>query len=244
MTDDHGDPLLLVKGGASLELRRGIPTSRTSKDLDAVNRADMETVHDRLVEAGATRWEGFTAIFTQPVPFQVPGEIVNPYRFTAKLSYHGKPFASVPVEVSAVEAGNADRYDKITSEALTLIGIPASDAVPCMTLPWQVAQKIHACTELLELPRSNDRAHDLVDLQLLEALLMDESLAETRSASVDVFAARGKQAWPPRVVAQPHWGPIYARALEGLDQLELAPTVEEGVGRVQAFVNQIDASGI
>lgn len=34
--DDHGVPVLLVKGGASLELRRGIPESRASKDLDAV----------------------------------------------------------------------------------------------------------------------------------------------------------------------------------------------------------------
>ncbi|MGH3428533.1 MAG: nucleotidyl transferase AbiEii/AbiGii toxin family protein [Mycobacteriales bacterium] len=59
LTDKQGDPLLLVKGGASLELRRGIPASRTSKDLDAVSRADIVTLHDRLADAGATGWEGF-----------------------------------------------------------------------------------------------------------------------------------------------------------------------------------------
>jgi hypothetical protein len=117
LTDDQGGPLLLVKGGASLELRRGIPASRTSKDLDAVSGADMETVHGRLADAGAVGWEGFTAVFTPPVPFDVPGPIANPYRFTAKLKYQGKPFSSVPVEVSAVEAGNADDYDELTSEA-------------------------------------------------------------------------------------------------------------------------------
>ena len=242
LTDDQGAPLLLVKGGASLELRRGIPASRTSKDLDAVSRADMETVHDRLADAGAGGWEGFTAIFTPPLPFEVPGQIVNPYRFTAKLSYQGKPFSSVPVEVSAVEAGNADDFDRISSDALELVGLPVSDAVPCMTLPWQVAQKIHACTEPAELPRVNDRAHDLVDLQLLEVLLVDEPLVDTRNAAVDVFAARGGHAWPPKVVAQPHWAPIYVRALEGLDELGLAPTVEEGAERVQAFVDRITAS--
>lgn len=36
LTDDTGAPLLLVKGGSSLELRRGIPDSRTSKDFDTV----------------------------------------------------------------------------------------------------------------------------------------------------------------------------------------------------------------
>ena len=55
----------------------------------------METVHDRLADAGAGGWEGFTAIFTPPLPFEVPGQIVNPHRFTAKLSYQGKSFSSV-----------------------------------------------------------------------------------------------------------------------------------------------------
>lgn len=71
--DHGGQPLLLVKGGASLELRRGIPESRTSKDLDAVVRGDIETIHERLADVGADGWEGFTAAFTGPVPFEVPG---------------------------------------------------------------------------------------------------------------------------------------------------------------------------
>lgn len=51
-----------------------------------------------------------------PASFDVPGQLVNPQRFIAKLSYYGKPFASVPIEVSAIEAGNAKRYDKISSD--------------------------------------------------------------------------------------------------------------------------------
>ena len=242
LTDEHGEPLLLVKGGASLELRRGIPESRTSKDLDAVIRGDIETVHDRLVEEGAAGWEGFTAVFTPPAEFDVPGLSAHPHRFTGKLIYQGRPFVSVPIEVSPVEAGNADGYDKVTSEALALVGLPISASVPCMTLPWQIAQKIHACTDPVEEPRTNDRAHDLVDLQLLEALLVDEPLVETRSACVAVFGARAKHDWAPTVVAPPHWGPIYARALEGLDQLGLARTVEEATERVQALVDRVEAS--
>lgn len=242
LTDEQSEPLLLVKGGASLELRRGISASRTSKDLDVVGRADMVTVHDQLRDAGATGWEGFTARFTPPEPFEVPGLVVNPYRFMAKLSYFGKPFSSVPIEVSTVERGNADHYDKVTSDALSLIGLPASDAVPCMTLPWQVAQKIHACTEPVEQPQTNDRAHDLVDLQLLEALLVNEPLTETRTASIAVFEARGKHAWRPTVVAHSHWAPLYMRALEGLEELSLASTFEQAIERIQSFIDRIDAS--
>lgn len=60
----------------------------------------MQTVHDRLVHAGAHGWEGFTAAFTPPVVFEVPGLVSKPHRFTAKLSYRAKPFVSVPIEVS------------------------------------------------------------------------------------------------------------------------------------------------
>lgn len=242
LTDEQGEPLLLVKGGASLELRRGIAGSRTSKDLDTVVRGDMLAVHDRLADAGADGWEGFTAVFTLAVPFDVPGLVSHPHRFTAKLSYQGKPFVSVPIEVSPIEAGNADGYDKVTSEALTLVGLPTSAAVPCMTLPWQIAQKIHACTAAAEPPRTNDRAHDLVDIQLLEALVADEPLDQTKQACRAVFEARAQHDWPPTLQAQPHWGPIYTRALEGLDELELAPTVDDAVTQVQAFIDQIGAT--
>lgn len=240
LTDDRGAPLLLVKGGSSLELRRGIPDSRTSKDFDTVARRDIEEVHEQLAEAGETGWEGFTAIFTSPEEIDVPGMPVKPRRFIAKLSYRGKPFASVPIEVSTVEAGNADQFDTLSSDALGLVGVPAAVAVPCMTIPWQIAQKLHAVTAVLEAPRVNDRAHDLVDLQLLEGLLLDADLAPTRSACIAVFEVRHQHSWPPRVAALPHWPPIYSGALEGLDHLELAASAEEAAEAVQGFVERID----
>ncbi len=240
LTDDNGAPLLLVKGGSSLELRRGIPDSRTSKDFDTVARRDIELVHEQLADAGEAGWEGFTAIFTSPEEIDVPGLPVKPRRFTAKLSYLGRPFASVPIEVSTIEAGNADQFDTLTSDALGLVGVPVTVAMPCMTVPWQIAQKLHAVTAVLEHPKVNDRAHDLVDLQLLEGLLPGSDLLPTRSACIAVFEARAQHPWPPRVAALPHWPPIYTGALEGLDHLELAMTVDAAAEAVQRFVARID----
>ncbi|WP_230871674.1 nucleotidyl transferase AbiEii/AbiGii toxin family protein [Mycobacterium canetti] len=240
LTDDTGAPLLLVKGGSSLELRRGIPDSRTSKDFDTVARRDIELIHEQLADAGETGWEGFTAIFTAPEEIDVPGMPVKPRRFTAKLSYRGRAFATVPIEVSSVEAGNADQFDTLTSDALGLVGVPAAVAVPCMTIPWQIAQKLHAVTAVLEEPKVNDRAHDLVDLQLLEGLLLDADLMPTRSACIAIFEARAQHPWPPRVATLPHWPLIYAGALEGLDHLELARTVDAAAQAVQRFVARID----
>jgi hypothetical protein len=96
-----------------------------------------------------------------------------------------------------------------------------------MTIPWQIAQKLHAVTAVLEAPRGNDRAHDLVDLQLLEGLLSDTDLLSTRSACIAVFEARAQHPWPPRVAALPHWPPIYTGALDGLGHLALAASAED-----------------
>lgn len=62
-----------------------------------------------------------------------------------------------------------------------------------MTVPWQIAQKLHAVSAVLEEPKVNDRAHDLVDLQLLEGLLNDADLMPTRSACLAVSEARAQQ---------------------------------------------------
>jgi hypothetical protein len=214
--------------------------SRTSKDFDTVASHDIDDIHDQLAEAGEVGWEGFTATFTLPEEIDVPGMPVKPRRFTAKLSYRGKPFASVPIEISTVEAGNADQFDTLTSDALGLVGVPTAVSVPCMTIPWQIAQKLHAVTAVLDAPRVNDRAHDLVDLQLLEGLLPDADLLATRSACIAVFEARAQQPWPPKVFALPHWSPIYGSALEGLDHLELSTTVAEAARGVLRFVERID----
>jgi len=40
----------------------------------------------------------------------LPGTPVQSRRFVAELSYHGQPLASMPIEVSMVEAGNIQRF--------------------------------------------------------------------------------------------------------------------------------------
>jgi hypothetical protein len=148
----------------------------------------------------------------------------------------------VPIEVSTVEAGNAESFDAVFSDALALVGVPGAVTVPCMTLPWQIAQKLHACTATPAAPKTNDRAHDLVDLQLLEVLLADIDLEQTRLACVAVFEVRAEQSWPTTIRALPHWPAIYDRAREGLDHIDLAETVAAAAQRVQRFVSRIDAS--
>lgn len=138
---------------------------------------------------------------------------------------------------------DATQFDLIESRAFDLVRLPGGTDVPCMTVPWQIAQKLHACTAELGPSQVNDRAHDLVDLQLLGALVEDDDLVDVRDACVAVFETRDQQTWPPRVIALPHWPAIYARALEGLAHLDLAATAEDASRRTQELVSRIETSG-
>jgi hypothetical protein len=242
LTDDSGYPQLLVKGGSALELRRGIAQSRASKDLDAVTSHDIYIVHELLAAKARIGWEGFTAVLTEPEPIMVPGLVLKPQRFIAKVNYQGRPFVSVPIEVSPVEAGNTEGVDWAHSPAFALVGLPDPRPIPCMTLDWQIAQKLHAVTAVLPGERRNDRAHDLVDLQILEALIGDRPLSAVRTACVTVFEVRDEQAWPPSITIPPHWPVVYAKALESVSRLGLAGDVYGAAERVGALIERIQAS--
>lgn len=70
--------------------------------------------------------------------------------------------------------------------------------------------------------------------------MVDEPLAETRAACVGVFEARGTHTWPPMVTPRVHWGPIYQRASEGLEDLGLATSAAGAAERAQVFVDRIE----
>ncbi len=243
LIDEGGSPQLLIKGGLALELRQSISYSRASRDLDAVTRHDLDVVWSRLVEAGAQGWEGFTAVATEPQVIDIPGLVVKPRRFTVKIKYQGVPFVSVPVEVSPAEAGNTESADWAHSSAFELIGLPVARPIPCMTIPWQIAQKLHAVTATLPDGRLNDRAHDLVDLQILETLIADEFLEPVRQACVEVFLAREQQTWPPHVEVSGHWPRIYSEALSSVGELGLATDVQGAAASVNRFIERVNSAG-
>jgi hypothetical protein len=237
-------PALLVKGGTSLELRCGITASRTSRDLDVVTNHDLAMVHTKLETVVRAGWQGFSGVLTPSTPIEVPGMTVKPMRFSVKLQFNNKAFATVPLEMSPREAGNTTSFDVAESNALSLLGIGATVEVPCMSIPWQVAQKLHACTDAATAERRNDRAHDLVDLMILESLASSDLMAAINEACEAVFAARGRQSWPVVVKMHDHWEPLYRKALEGLEAFELPITGNGAVNRVNAFVARIGESDL
>jgi len=104
----------------------------------------------------------FTATRTEIEPVKDTGAV----RFDIKLAYRGRPVVTVQMEVAAVEGGMGSEVDHVPAKSLAHVGLAGPDTVPCISVRWQSAQKLHACTETLD-DRDNDRFRDLLDLQLL-----------------------------------------------------------------------------
>lgn len=155
----------VVKGGTSLKLRFGDAVTRYTTDLDAARAKGLEDFSDKLNDALAQGWHGFTGriVPREPAhPDGVPASYVM-QPFDVKLSYLSKAWCTVALEVGHDEIGDADEPEfVIPIEAnfyLGRLGFPEIGPIACMPLYHQIAQKLHGASE----PGSK-RAHDLIDL--------------------------------------------------------------------------------
>jgi hypothetical protein len=234
MVDDEGLPLFLLKGGVAMELRVGLE-ARASKDYDTAFRQTIERVTDVLAEAETHVHGDFRVIVGRAVPIGPTGAV----RIPLKLAYGAHDWGSVDLEVAAAEGGSGAR-DTIEyaegSPALSVFGLPDVDRVALLPLPYQIAQKIHACTEPRD-GKDNDRFRDLVDLILLDGLVVGADLRRVRDACLEVFSLRGTHAWPPSVKIYPLWPDQYRALTESMrfpvtDVTEAAAAVEAMVAKI------------
>lgn len=235
----------VVKGGTSIKIRVGEAGSRFTPDLDAV-RGGGVTVDDYiaslsdLLESG---WESFTGIVVRRTPASPPGipvdYVMQP--FDVRLFYRGSQWVTVTFELGHDEIGSTSSPDyRIAPEISSLfeeIGLGEPAPIPLLPVEHQIAQKIHACT----LPGDdwgNDRAHDLVDIQILrneERVDMD-LLAELAPR---LFAARRAHAWPPTVTPGESWRILYGEASQGLSvEQDMEVAVAEVNDWIHALANR------
>jgi hypothetical protein len=208
-TDDSGAPLFLLKGGVAMELRVGA-RARASRDFDTAFRADLARLGEVLAAASVHVHGAFRLTAGAAAPIGPTGAV----RIPVRLGFAGYDWGSVDLEVSPAEGGSgaagAIEYAAPAPE-LSVFGLPDGERVALLPLHYQVAQKLHACTEV-RTGRDNDRFRDLVDLMLLEELAAPEDLPRLRSACEEVFALRDRTPWPPVVTVYAGWREPY-RAL-------------------------------
>ena len=235
-------PMGVVKGGAAIKFRTGDHASRVTRDLDATRGADhtVETYAAELSAHLADGWQGFTgrlADRTPADPPDVPGEYVM-HPFEVKLAYAGQSYVTIEFELGHDEVGStaapALALDAGIAEVIERLGFPTPEPVAVLAVEHQIAQKLHACTT----PNrrgGNERAHDLVDLQILVGVDPPD-LRELARIGMRLFAARRVSPCPPQVREWPGWDDRYLAASEGLDVRPL----DSAVQWLQALVDEAE----
>lgn len=224
---------VLLKGGVAMELRLGIE-ARTTKDVDFVFRGPLEALIEDLDESFAEPYSGFS--FDRGEPKQIRD--TDSYRFDVKIYYgeRRQSWQTLQVEASASEI-DPPESDEVPAISIDDLGLIGPKTVRCLSLRYQIAQKIHACTERFE-DDENDRSRDLIDLILLRDLV--EDLAAVREACLITFERREKHAWPPELTIEPSWHETYAAEVKRYGfHVE---TVEEADELVRGFIAEIDAA--
>lgn len=224
----------VVKGGSAIKMRFGDAATRFTTDLDTATASDPTAYIERLSAALSEGWEGFTGriVSREPAsPKDVPSDyVMRP--FDVKLSYNGKPWCTVPLEVGHNEIGDADEADWVrpthVGRIFEQLGFHVPGEVPLMSLPHQVAQKLHALTG------EGERLRDLVDLQLIVANA-DLDLHVIRCVCERLFTYRKRQAWPPTVKKHIAWDESYT-------ELSRRLPVENDIDSAVSWVNGLIAA--
>ena len=228
-----------VKGGSAIKMRLGDGATRFTTDLDVARASAMDDFSEQLASSLAAGWEGFTGALIegrQAHPKGVPPQYVM-QPFSVKLSYNGKPWMTVDLEVGHNEIGDADEPDFVSPEdanaVLECLGFPPLGPIPVMALQHQIAQKLHAASA----PGSM-RAHDLIDLQLLDKAY-EGDYSDVRETCMRLFAYRKMQAWPPTIAGGAEWETAYADQLPSGD---LILNVSNAISWANSLIGRIDAA--
>jgi len=219
----------VVKGGTAMKLRVGEAASRFTPDFDTSRSANiaLDAYLDELADRLATGWGGFTGtveVLEAPQPEGVPQEYVM-LPFVIRLAFQTRQWLTVPFELGRDEIGSTIRFElRMADDIVELfhtIGLETPAPIPVLALDHQIAQKLHACTAINAKTGGNERAHDLVDLQILD---QEETIdmSAVGATAERLFAARRGHHWPPTVVVHEGWDAIYAEAADGLDVIDNA----------------------
>ena len=232
-------PPSVVKGGSAMKLRFGESFARDSSDLDTVARDGVESFLADLSTLLERGWDRFAGKVVE-VPPATPLGVPTPYvmrPFDVRLTYRGRAFTTLRLEVGHDELDvlGDDVEQHLAPDAVELfaeLGLAAPAPVPLLPASVQIAQKLHACSA----PRSQ-RAHDLVDLQLLAPSADPAAVA---GLARRLFAFRRSHDFPPTITVDPGWDALYAEAATGLGVL---PGVEEAAEWANAYVARLVRCG-
>lgn len=232
---DDGSPRLAFKGGASMEIRFGV-AARASRDVDSLTDVGFDEAFTEIAARLRQGWEGFTGRLTDRTEITRAGIEPPPQRCKIKLAYLGKPFATIDFELGWAEADSFEFLEQIPNAIdVGRVQLGPSGEVVVLGVHYQIAQKLHACTEI-PAEGTNPRVHDLYDILLLSGIAERDGLHRTRAACEDTFTHRARHSWPPVVPDWPDWPRLWdALDIPSSERVEYA----EARAGVERFVERI-----
>jgi len=232
----------VLRGGAALKIGLGPFGSRFSSDADLVlPHGVIPDSFEEWINSGKREWGRFRVEITfrkkDARPEGVPSEYVI-RTYTARIFYGNSEWRAVKLEVGRDEIGGYDRPVGRIAKEWTIyfrkIGLEDPEAVALFPYQEQLIEKVDGCTRP-DKNGQNDRAHDLVDIQLI---LQDTGIAPAELLDIAgrSFAYRGIS-WPPTARRFPGWEALYLA--DAVDYPEVIQDVDEAVSWLQQFIDAI-----
>jgi hypothetical protein len=187
----------VLRGGAALKIALGPFGSRLSSDVDLVlPHGLVPDAFEEWINNGKKEWGRFRVEISvrekDARPEGVlPHDVIRTY--TARVFFGDGEWRAVKLEVGRDEVGGFGQpVERIAEEwpvYFRKVGLEDPAAVALFPYPEQLAQKIDGCTRP-DKRGDNQRAHDLVDIQLI---LLDTRIkpSDLHEIARQTFAYRG-----------------------------------------------------
>ena len=156
----------ILKGGLAMQLRLGT-LSRTTKDVDLLNKESSRNIHASLVEATSLDM-GDWFVFEVGQEDKAPQDAFGGHRYHVRCLLDGREFEAFHVDVGVGDL-LVNEFYYLRFDAILDFADIASTEIPCYPVIQQIAEKLHALTREYKSGGSS-RMKDFVDILLLAGL--------------------------------------------------------------------------
>jgi hypothetical protein len=227
-----------LKGGFALELRLG-NKARTTKDIDLVLRSASNVTRVLRSVATIDLKDWFEFEIGEPSSLS-HDEVIGGIRHSAQSLLDGRTFERFHIDVG-IGGFDADDLEIFYTSDLLSFSELGPIQIPCFPLDRQLAEKVHAYTQIHE-GRMSSRVKDLVDI-LLIAGFGEISAKRVGEALEQTFLERATHPLPNKFPEPPSsWAGPFRRLADEVD-LEWK-TLEDAFVAAQHFLDPILKGGL
>jgi hypothetical protein len=223
----------VLKGGFALQVRL-MTRARTTRDIDLLLTSPADDVHELLLHAASLDLGDWTS-FEVGAPSQSNVDERDSVRSHVQALIDGRLFEAFHVDIGVSDV-LVTPPERLTLPPLLEFAAIAPTTVQCYPLTQQIAEKVHAYSQVYASGEST-RVKDLVDILLIAGLSGGMHATDLRKALEATFAQRATRL--PQVLGEPptSWSKSFRLMAE---EVELESTsLDDAVERAKAFLDPI-----